>query len=210
MLAQTTELSRSELKLNDDENKLATAPVHDTRVAEPASSSTELASTEGAEANADIKSVNKRTIDEEKPSWEEVIQNTTEASALLEDEASGYLEVLQAADGLAPASQNKLNRTTRSSGDHDRESTVEIDALQKSMIHMHMKAELNEAFNVASAVQQSRMDALDAKLESGFGSAAESMAEQNRAMNGRFEDLEKMIQRLEQMIIQHADPRPAI
>ena len=78
------------------------------------------------------------------------------------------------------------------------------------MIHMHMKAELNEAFNVASAVQQSRMDALDAKLESGFGSAAESMAEQNRAMNGRFEDLEKMIQRLEQMIIQHADPRPAI
>ena len=235
MLAQTSELSRRELKLNDDENKLATAPVHDVRVAEPTSSNPKLTSTEGAEANADIKSVtskNKRTVmhDEEKPSWEEVIQNTAEVSSLLEGGALG-LEVLplspilspspspslpsssrplsrtlQAADGLASASQKKLSIMTSPSADLDRASApmVQTNALQKSMFDI--KTEMDEAFSVAGAMQQSRLDSLeasiDARLEAGFCSAAESIkADQNR----RFGDLENMIQRLEQMLIQRTD-----
>ena len=79
---------------------------------------------------------------------------------------------------------------------------LQIGALQKSMIHMHMKAELNEALNVASAMHQSRMDSLEASLD-------KRDEQQTRVMSERFGDLEQMIQRLEQMLIQRAGPRPA-
>ena len=65
-----------------------------------------------------------------------------------------------------------------------------------------MKTEMNEALNVASAMHQSSMDSLEASLD-------KRDEQQTRVMSERFGDLEQMIQRLEQMLIQRAGPRPA-
>ena len=181
---------RQEAKCNDDDATTKT-PVHDMREAKPTHTHTQTA-VKGWSAE----SKHGRLSDEEKPSWAEVMQNT-DVSSLQADEVPPDSEVLQSSDSSLLVSRKK---NSGGDGECASDSLLQIGALQKSMFDM--KTEMNEALNVASAMHQSRMDSLEASLD-------KRDEQQTRVMSERFGDLEQMIQRLEQMLIQRAGPRPA-
>ena len=213
MLAQTS-LRNTIIKLEDKDDhneKTTTTPVHGMSAAEPTFSHSELAAGIGlAETKAESKT---GVVDgDEKPTWEEVMQSTTDVSSLLADEAPS-LGVPQADDDslVLLASQQKhrghddSNVTTGPSGGYEcaSASVLQIDALlQKAMVDL--KTEMNEAVNVASAMQQSRMDSrmdsLDASLDAVGGKLQAQFSEQGRT-GERLGDLERTIQRLEQLLL---------
>jgi len=217
MLAQTPSLlhknmnGQRESKRDGDEKLVTTTPVHDMRAAEPTFSHSELAGAVIAEAKTD--STTGVVDGDEKPTWEEVIQSTTDVVTSLPAHEEPSLEVPHADGGLGLALQKKLcvhddsYVDTRPSDDHECgfAAVLQIDALlQKSMLDM--KKEMSEAVNMASAVQQSRMDSLeasiDAKLEAQF-------SEQGRT-GERLGNLEQTIQRLEQLLLKSVKAGTAI
>lgn len=210
MLAQTSLRNTSikfEGKHHHDE-KTTTTPVHDMRTAEPIFSHSELVGTGLAQAKTKSKT---SVLDgDEKPSWGEVImQSTTDVSSLLADEASG-LEVPRADGHLALVPQQKHDGhyhpsvSTRPSEDYEcaSASALQMDALQMSMIEM--KTEMSESVNVASAAQQSRMDSLEASLEASLdavGAKLEAQFSEQGRTGERLSDLELAIQRIEKLLV---------
>ena len=196
MLRQQTPPYTGEVK-RDDETELATTPVHDMRAAEPT-----LAPTGAERAVSKVDGSKSGTAEgveeEEKPTWEEVIMQSTADDS--------YSLLPQATDESEPLSaQQKTIIFFDSSEDRACISTRQINN------------DTNAASDEILALHQSRLDALeaslDAKLESGFASVAESVshsiAEQNRVVNKRLGDLEEMIQRLEGMMQRGSGIRPA-
>ena len=202
MLAQTS-LRDTIIKLedkHDHDEETTTMPVHDMRPAGPAFPPSELAGTDLAEARTESKT---GVVDgDEKPTWEEVMQSTSDVSSLLADEAS-CLEMPVADSDLALVPQMKhrghhdSSVTTRTAS----ASVLQTDALQKSMIEM--KTEMSEAVNVASAMQQSRMDSLEASLDAVGAKLEAQFSEQGRT-GERLGDLERAIQRIEKLLVAKA------
>ena len=153
---------REDKHRHGDEKPTTTTPTHDMRAAEPTFSHSELAGTGLAEAK--VASKTGFVYGDEKPSWEEVMQSTTNVSSLLA-QVDGDLMIAsdKKRDGRDDSS---MNTRPSDKNEYGPVSVLQIDALQKSM--NEMKTEMHEAVNVASAMQQSRLDDLDASLDAKF------------------------------------------
>lgn len=168
-----------EAKPNDDADT-TTTPVHAIRATEPARSHPAITRTAKAERKS------RDWEHEEKPSWPDV-STADEPFGLHMPQADGDLEMLAPQKKLRGHDNSEV--MMRPSDDDGRAyaSVMQIDTLQTSMIDM--KTELNEAINMTGAVQQSRIDALEASLDAKL-----------EAQNEHLSDLKQMMRRLEQMM----------
>ena len=188
----------SEAKSENDD----VAHVHDLRAAE----STDLrAQSEATELpqhryRAEAK-MNSKTIfdDEEKPTWQQVtnVGSALNDASCLVDSAADLETELQLSNDLASTWQkqgdehNLLGATSRHRDD-DACVAAQTNVFQRSM---------NEALGEAAAVQQSRMDSLETKLEVQLSCVTESVSEQGRVLGDRLGELERTMQRIERMLL---------
>ena len=182
--------STRETKSIDDEEQFLTTPVHDMRAPE-LTSRIGFTETERAAAEADNKS--SVANEEEKPSWEEVMQSAAEGSSLLLPQVTG---------DLVPASQSEHSHVEIRAAD---DVASLINDLRKSV-----KRGMNEAISEASMVQHSRMDLLDTKAESrmdSFGASLDSFGASLEAHGSRLGDIERTMKRVELMLLQQREGR---
>ena len=170
--------TRREAK-GEDEGVMATAPVHDMRKAESPHFPvhTEATSTLAQSQAADIKvGITSRHSNDEKLTWQEVM-----------DTDSMYFSTTEGQLGLTPVVQKRSGEdtgaTTRRPSNKGCATETQVRVLQMSV---------DEAVSRMAAVN-SRLDSIEASFEAKL---ERQLAEQDRVMSVRLDQLERMTQRL--------------
>ena len=174
---------------------------HDTRAAALAHSSIQPKGTEVPVPSPSRKAGSKaegKPVDEEKPTWQEVLRTTAEESLTVGKSNQTKLPKSNVAE------DDLMTPLHKHSDDDD--ATIALtspgNGCASSAVKDSQQRYMDETLgsDTAAAVLHARLDSFEASVEGKLDSVAAKIAEQGRIMDGRLGKLEKVMQRLETMM----------